>query len=107
MADYDDNKDIVEDTDADTQDVDDDAKTDEEQVVEDTDADTSDIDAKIDKLMSAIDALSTLVSDKFDAYGKMLIGSGATVTETETVVEPAEEETSEGEETLEDLDYTI
>lgn len=106
MADYDD-KDVVEDTDADTEDVAEDVKEDEEQEVEDTDADTRDADDKIDKVLYAIDALTTLINDKFDAYGKMLIGSGATVTETETVVEPSETEETEGDETLEDLDYTI
>lgn len=96
-------EDVVKDDDADTRDIDDASKTDEEQTVEDTDVDTKDVERSIDDVLGKIDALESLISEKFDDVAKLFISSGATVTETEPVVETV----TEDEETLEDLDYNI
>lgn len=103
MADID-NKDVIEDADADTKDVDEAEKTDEEQEVEDTDADTADVERSLDDVLSRIDNLETAINDKFDGIAKLFISSGVVVTDEEP---PVVEESEESEETLDELDYNL
>lgn len=105
MADVD-NEQVVEDADADTQDVTEEEKTDEEQVVEDTDADTGDVERTLDDVISRIDDLEKVVNDKFDGIAKLFISSGAVVTDEDEAPVAEEDETSDSE-TLDELDYNL
>lgn len=82
---------IIEDTDADTKDVEESEKTDEEQIVEDTDADTKDVDNKIDTLEKKIDSLSELVAESFEKLANAMLRGGAVETNsTELIEEPVD-----------------
>lgn len=78
-------------------------KTDEEQTVADTDADTRDLENTLNDIMGRIDDLSHTMNERFDSYAKLLIDTGATVTQTSAPEKPTEEKV----ECLTDLDYSL
>lgn len=102
--------DLRKDEDADTRDVDESAKADEEQEVEDADADTrdviettesdtADVSRKLDGVLESISALSQIVAQMSRDYGAGTANaSGDVITQADV---------ADGDVSLEDLDYSL